>query len=184
MQTLNKIFLFWHCNLFWQVYHENLFNLSPSLLSKTDWGFCKKKKKRSWNGWWCYGHEPKVRSHKIWSCVVIFGYAHHIYTCCLVWSDRDTLHIDQLIVSRHEDRNVSWLACQRTGTHLVKYWLSCHHKGNISVLTGCGVWTVEPWHVDDQMCLKAPVYIQMVGRTAMTSLIRDMSAQACSAVSL
>lgn len=85
-----------------------------------------------------------------------------------------TLHIDQLILSGHEDRNMSWLACQRTGTHLVKYWLSCHHNRNISVLTGCGsaVQTLACWWPD--VTQSTSLYPDGC-RTAMTWLCKSES---------
>ncbi len=85
---------------------------------------------------------------KTLSYVVKFGYAvlthGHILSCLIGLSEhRDTLHIDQLSCrGTRTETCLDWPVCQHTGTRFVKYWLSCHHKGNISALTGCGVWIV------------------------------------------
>lgn len=76
MQTLNLILF-----KFWEVYHENLFNWSPSLLSKTDWAFSPQKRKK-------VGLD--MEHHIIYEVVLLSGYAHHMDTFCPVWSDRDT----------------------------------------------------------------------------------------------
>lgn len=97
------------------------------------------QKKKGW-----FGHGTRG-----WSSVVIWLCSSHGHIF-VPFDPTGTLHIDQLILSRHEDRNMSWLACQHTGTHLVKYWLSWHHNRNISVLTGCGsaVQTLACWWPD------------------------------------
>lgn len=88
-------------------------------------------------GWWCFGHEMKGQSHK----TVTHG---HVLSCLIGLSAyRDTLHTDQLSCrGTGTETCLDWLACQHTGTRFVKYWLSFRHKGNISALTGCGVWIV------------------------------------------
>ncbi len=107
-------------------------------------------KKKGFSNWLTTLLEMKWKEDhiKTWSYVVKFGYAvlthGQILSCLIGLSDhRDTLHIDQLSCrGTRTEMCLDWPVCQHTGTRFVKYWLSCHHKGNISALTGCGVWIV------------------------------------------